>query len=252
VTITKSITIDCHETLGSILNAGTNGITIAFDSFASTDIRFTVRLRGLSLNGFDTGVIGIRIVGGNPPSPHTGGVVLIEDTVMDGNFGGVGRGISDDRTSGGELYISNTTVRNTANSGIVISGSLLASQRIDATLQNVRIQNCGCGLAVSNGAKVLVANSTFTGNTSCGIYADGPINPSQLNVDNSVSSNNGVGVDAVAGGTIVLSNNDIAFNTTGITGATQSFTNNRISGNGTPGTAPTQISPLSTNPSGQQ
>src|ERR1700730_14417006 len=47
VTITKSITLDCHETLGSILNAGTNGITIAFDSFASTDIRFTVRLRGL-------------------------------------------------------------------------------------------------------------------------------------------------------------------------------------------------------------
>ena len=36
VTITKSITIDCHEVFGSILNAGTNGINIAFDSFAGT------------------------------------------------------------------------------------------------------------------------------------------------------------------------------------------------------------------------
>jgi hypothetical protein len=47
VTITKSITIDCHQTLGSILNTGTNGINIAFDSFAATDTRKDVRLRGL-------------------------------------------------------------------------------------------------------------------------------------------------------------------------------------------------------------
>src|SRR5436853_7168423 len=33
VTITKSITIDCHEVFASILNAGSNGINIPFDSF---------------------------------------------------------------------------------------------------------------------------------------------------------------------------------------------------------------------------
>ena len=33
VTITKSITIDCHEIFASILNSGTNGINIPFDSF---------------------------------------------------------------------------------------------------------------------------------------------------------------------------------------------------------------------------
>src|ERR1700733_1226396 len=63
VTITKSITIDCHQTLGSILNTGTNGITIAFDSFATTDVRKDVRLRGLSIQGSDSGIIGIRIIG---------------------------------------------------------------------------------------------------------------------------------------------------------------------------------------------
>src|SRR5664279_6036282 len=31
VTITKSITIDCHEIFASILHSGTNGITISFD-----------------------------------------------------------------------------------------------------------------------------------------------------------------------------------------------------------------------------
>ena len=36
LTITKSITIDCHEVFGSDLNAGTNGINIAFDSFAGS------------------------------------------------------------------------------------------------------------------------------------------------------------------------------------------------------------------------
>src|SRR5713101_180804 len=56
VTITKSITIDCHEVFGSILNSGTNGINIPFDSFDQVnDTRRTVRLRNLNFNGADTG-----------------------------------------------------------------------------------------------------------------------------------------------------------------------------------------------------
>src|SRR3954465_10087528 len=54
VTVTKSITIDCHEVFGSILNAGTNGINIAFDSFAGTDVRKTVNLRNINFNGFNS------------------------------------------------------------------------------------------------------------------------------------------------------------------------------------------------------
>src|SRR5438270_12451242 len=57
VTITKSITIDCHEIFGSVLNAGTNGVNIAFDSFS--DERKTVNLRNINSQGFDTGIIGI-------------------------------------------------------------------------------------------------------------------------------------------------------------------------------------------------
>ncbi len=49
VTITKSITLDCSGTFGSVLNSGVTAVNIQFDSFADT-IR-TVRLRGLTLNG---------------------------------------------------------------------------------------------------------------------------------------------------------------------------------------------------------
>src|SRR5713101_3588949 len=119
VTITKSITIDCHEVFASILNSGTNGINIPFDSFNAADVRKTVRLRNLNFNGADTGVTGIRITGG---ATIAAGVVLIEDCLIDGNFAGAApRGISEERIGGGELYVSNTTVRNVGQAGIAIA-----------------------------------------------------------------------------------------------------------------------------------
>jgi hypothetical protein len=62
-----------------------------------------------------------------------------------------------------------------------------------------------------------------------------------LNVDNSAISNNVIGVQA--NGTVRLSNSDISFNGTGITGTATSYGNNRISGNTSPGSAPTAASP---------
>src|SRR6266566_2251021 len=53
VTIGKSLTIDCSATFAGVLAAGTNGINI---NAASTDI---VRLRGLSIEGVGTGLIGV-------------------------------------------------------------------------------------------------------------------------------------------------------------------------------------------------
>jgi hypothetical protein len=49
LTITKSITIDCTGTLGSILSSGTNGITINLST--TPDPLKSVVLRGLSING---------------------------------------------------------------------------------------------------------------------------------------------------------------------------------------------------------
>jgi len=222
VTITKSITIDCHEVFASILNAGTNGINIPFDSFAQTDVRKTVRLRNLNLNGVNTGLIGIRITGG---AIITGGAVFIEDCLIDGNFGGAARGISEERTGGGELFISNTTVRNMGQTGIQVNpgGGAVAGLRINAVFDNIRVENANFGVAIGNNGRAMINRSVFAGHSQGGIEAEGPLAAVQVDVSNSVSSNNGTGVQNGGGtATIRLSNNDIVFNGTAFTGATQS------------------------------
>jgi hypothetical protein len=58
VTITKSITIDCGATFGSVLAALTNGINV-------NGAGITVNLRNLSINGVGNGLIGINFISGN-------------------------------------------------------------------------------------------------------------------------------------------------------------------------------------------
>ena len=251
VTITKSITIDCHEIFASILNSGTNGINIPFDSFNAADVRKTVRLRNLNFNGANTGVNGIRITGG---AVIAAGVVIIEDCLIDGNFAGAAQGIADERIGGGEIYISNTTVRNTGFFGIHINpaGGTAAGQRIDATLDNVRVQNTVSGIGIGSNARAMINRSVVSGASSIGVAVVGALAASEVNISNSAISNNGTGVQNNGGTvTIRLSNNDIAFNGTAVTGATQSFITNRLTGNGTVGTVPTVIG-TPTGPTGQQ
>lgn len=242
VTITKSMTIDCRHTFGSILNAGTNGINIPFNSFTSTgETRKTVRLRGLALQGADTGVTGIRITG---TTGSAGSEVFIEQCVIDGEFGTtINKGVSDERSGGGELYISDTTIRNVGSVGVVVNplAGTATGARIDVSLDNVRLQNSTFGISVASGARVMVTRSVFSGNSGAGIQAEGPFSPSELNVDDSTTSGNSIGVQNSGGATIRISNTNVAFNGTAISGAVQSFGNNRISGNGSVGTAPTLI-----------
>jgi len=155
----ESITIDCHTVFGSILNPGTNGITVNYDAFASTDTQKTVRLRNLNFNGINTDIIGVRIVGSNT----SGSAVFIEDCVIDGNFGGTARGISDERSGGGELYVTNTTVRNTGSTGIAIVPAS-GSTAINASINNVHVQNSFFGMAIGNGVIATVNESVFSGN----------------------------------------------------------------------------------------
>ena len=238
VTITKSITIDCTNVFASILNAGTNGIVINIDSM--TDTRKTVRLRGLNFNGFDTGLNGVRIIGANTATS----TIFIENCRIDGNFGGSARGISDERTGGGELFVSDTGVRDTGGIGIAVTDTTGVN---NVTLDNVRVQNSNFGVAVGNNVKMMINRSVFTGNNLAGIDAE---SGGQLTINNSVSTNNGTGITNNSG-TIRFANSDISFNTTGISGATVSFGNNRLLGNTSAGTAPTAAGAVS-NTFGQQ
>ncbi|MGB8398441.1 right-handed parallel beta-helix repeat-containing protein [Bradyrhizobium sp.] len=237
VTITKSITIDCHELFGSILFAGTNGINIAFDSF--NDARKTVNLRNLNLQGLDSGLIGIRIFG-----VGTGSFVNIEDCLINGDFGGSAGGIVDARTTG-TLTVLNTTVRNMGSSGISMASS--GGGLLRATLINVKVMNSNNGILAGAGAAVQISNSVVANNATVGVLA---ATGAQMNVDSSTISHNALGASA-AGGTIRISNNNFAFNVTGLSGTVNSFTNNRFGQNGAGGTV-TAIAPVNSNPSGLQ
>src|SRR4051812_24281328 len=54
VTITKSITLDCRGTVGGVLASGTNGINV------SAGPNDTITLRGLSIEGAQTGLVGVN------------------------------------------------------------------------------------------------------------------------------------------------------------------------------------------------
>ncbi|QOG22109.1 right-handed parallel beta-helix repeat-containing protein [Bradyrhizobium sp. SEMIA] len=238
VTITKSITIDCKEVFGSILNSNVNGINVAFDSFAGTDVRKTVNLRNLQIQGFDSGLTGIRIIGAG-----VGSFVNIEDCLINGNFGSPGTGIADQRTNG-TLNVVNTTVRDMGGSGFTIA-SAGGAGLIKGTLSNVRVINAASGVAVGTGAAVHLSNSLVSSNSVAGVSISG----GGINVDATTITHSQIGVKQT-GGIVNLSNNDLSFNNTGVSGTVNSYSNNRFTSNGAGGT----ITPIgtTTNPTGLQ
>jgi hypothetical protein len=216
VTITKSITLNCHEIMGSILVSGTPGITI------NAQPADRVILRNLQIQGINSGTIGVRIL--------AAAAVSIEDCVIT-QF--AQQGISDGRTAGStKLFIRNTVVSHNAGTGI----GLGAANGSNTEIENTSSINNLFGVAATSGNNVMVRRSVFSGNTNSGVEADAG---GQITVDNSAISNNVTGV--FVGGAIRLSNSDIAFNGTGFNGTAQSYGNNRIFSNTTPGPNPTLI-----------
>lgn len=239
VAITKSITIDCRFTHGGILSASSTGVVINFDSNPG-DVRKSVRLRGLVINGADTGTSGVRIIGS---ATSTGIEVSIEDSIIDGIYAGSNiKGIADERRGGGKLFVSNTTIRNIGGHGIsVVSAAGAATLPLHIVIDNVRVQNTTHAGVFSWSSQVLIRRSTFSGNNGYGIYGEAT---AQVNVSDSITSHNQYGIyNDNNSATIRMSDTDVAFNETGINGTVFSYGNNRISGNTSPGTAPTAIAP---------
>ena len=228
LTITKSITVNGAETNASVLNAGITGFTINYNSFGA-DVRRSVRIRNVSIQGADTGTGGIRILGA--AANTTNSEVLIENVTIDGQNAANARGINDQRDGGGTLFINNVTISNCAGTGIAIAPAI-GSTAINATINNTRLYNCFFGIVASSGARVVVNNSVVTGSVGgTGFLAESPAGgTSELHVNNSVSSSNLVGVQTTAGGTLRIANSDIVYNGTSVSGTVLSYGNNRVSG----------------------
>jgi len=144
VTITKSMTIDCTGTFGSILAVQTNGITI---NLPDTDARQAVRLRGLAINGIGNGINGVRVI-----SEKTN--LTIENVVIDG-FTQAGVSLE----SAASLVLSNVSIRGNAT-GISVTGKgTVRLTRSVVTANQIGVA-AKSGLILSYTANLMEGNGT--------------------------------------------------------------------------------------------
>jgi hypothetical protein len=253
INITKSITIDCTGTFGSILASGTSGVIV-------NGAGINVILRGLSINGAPPtlpGANGIRFI--------QGASLTVQDVLIQ-NFtstaAGSGNGISFAPSAVAELYVIDSTIVNNGSAstgaGILIQPTGLGSASVE--LRNVRVLNnradalrinttgnTGPGIAVS------IEYSQFSSGVN-GINVNAPAGTSTINLlveDSTITNNSGTALLATgsANATIRAANNAIATNGTGVnaTGGAniQSFGNNRLLNNTTNGAFSGSILPQS-------
>jgi len=153
-------------------------------------------------------------------------------------------GVRDRRIGPGKLVISDSSIAFNTGPGVVIAPQ--SGTSLLALLDNVRSEANTYGIAVGSGNRVMIRNSVFSENSAAGVEGDPG---AQIVVDNSTVSHNNVGVQSNS--SVRLSNNNIAFNNTAITGPSGTFGNNRFSANSAIGTAPTALG-AATHDLGQQ
>ncbi len=225
VTITKSITIDCEDTQGSILASLTNGVIINIT--AATDTKKAVKLRGISINGAGNGINGIRILAANS--------VNVEEVVIDGF---TTHGISVETTAGTpKISVDSTTIRSNGGNGIntfVIGGTL------SLDVSNMRLNNNATGLNLSNNTKATITDSVINSNTTGLLAANATLGVTRCTV-----SNNTTGISASTGGTVRIAGNLITGNGTGLAisgGTLTSFISNIFNGNTVNGAPTSSVS----------
>lgn len=246
VTITKSITLEAVGAIGSILVAGTNGITVN----TVTNPNSIVVLRGLSLDGGPPGsnsLAGVHF--------FSGGQLIIEHCDI-GNFTGGnpnGFGVYFTPSTAATLTVRDSTIHDngaagSSNGGILVQPSGSGSATV--ALDNVRIvNNAGFGLQVQGPAKLSLRDSLVGLNAGNGVIAIGGSASASLLLDRvTISGNGGTGVAAQGAGALInLSDSTITGNVQGIQaaggGSVVSFGNNRNLGNNVDG-APSKTSPL--------
>jgi hypothetical protein len=226
VTITKSITIDCGATLGSILASGTNGVIV-------NAANVVVTLRNLSVNGAGSGLNGVRFL--------QGAALHVENLVI---FGFTQRGIAFEPSSDAALFASDTSIRGNAG-GILVKPATTSNS---ATIDNVRLERNTVGLRIEIRGRMTMSESIVAGGTTGVELVSGAL-PGELNLSNVViAGNSGVGIQSSgAQATIRLAGSVVAGNGTGIasgSGAVLSLGDNLVAGNTTNGTPTGGLNPL--------
>jgi len=233
VTITKSITLDCTATLGSILASGFTGINV-------NGAGILVNLRGLIITGAPgNGLIGINFIQG-------AGLNLDNVTIQEFN-GGSATGLLFAPNSAADLQVNNSYftfngIPASTGGGLVVQPA--AGGTAVVAVSNTRFSNNTNGVVAnsSNGVIVLtVRDSTMANGAGSGVSANAG-SPLLVMLDRvTISANSQNGVIASGGNAnIRIQSSSIFGNTTGVSsvggGVLRSYRNNAINGNGSDGT----------------
>lgn len=214
VTITKPITISSEGFEAGVLVSGTNGIVVNVPN--ATDV---VVLRGLDIEGLGTGLSGIAVI--------TGGTVHVEKCTIN-HFTVSGINFAP-TVANSALHVVDTIVRFNGNFGASTGQGILVAPTTVAkgTLNNVRLLNNVAGLKTLGSSTISVSHTVAGSNAFAGFSAAG--SPAILNIEGSVTANNGTGVVCAAGTTVRIGNTSIAGNGSAVTSGTcSSYKNNDI------------------------
>jgi hypothetical protein len=254
VTITKSITIDCEDTQGSILASNVNGVNVN-DSASGFPNTIRVILRGLSINGAGGGA---QNASGNPGSGlvgvnmTSGAVLIVEHCIIQNFNAGNASGIRVSTSGSSQVLVRQCSiVDNSAagtGGGIFITPAAGAGGTSRVTLTNVALfNNTNAGLRIdttgntnATGVTAALDNVQIAGSTS-GIIANQPAGTAPINVmvnRATIANNTSFGILAsgatvrVRVGSSTITNNGTAALAAG--GAiVNSYSNNQINGNAT-------------------
>ena len=227
VTITKSITINgggAGQGYGSILASLVNGVIINITDV--NDVRKSVRLDWLNINGASTGLDGVRFVAGN--------VLHVSNTLIDGFTGdGIEATVAN---ANARLIVENTRIRNCVATGIRTNPTAASPNQLKLTVSNSQLSRNGVGIDLVNGTIGVVNDSTVSNNTSHGLQVAEPTIGSVLNIAGTTIANNaGTGVNVVGGSRARIARCTIMQNNVSLAPAAQvdSGGNNSIVGNTT-------------------
>lgn len=215
VTVTKSITIDCEDTQGSILAAGTTGVIV---NMAAGDAKKAFRLRGVSINGAGTGTFGIRVL-------TNLSTLTLQEVVIDGF---VNHGISVETSAGNlKALIDHTTIRN--NAGHALNSFIIGSATTNFAITNVTFSFNGMnGLNLADNNVVAISDSVLNGNLNGILASNAKVFASRCTIYNNTN-----GINVSNSGNVRIFGCTITGNNQGLSGgAITSVTNtNTVRGN---------------------
>ena len=229
VTITKSISIVCDYTHGSILASATTGVLV------NAPANSIVMLRGINIECAVTGIHGVRIIG-------TGAVVHINKTQIRGCRGG-GSGVTVNPSSGlTDVYIADSYITDNGTTNILGGINVIptGTANVNLTVNRTQIENNTNGVrADSSGTsgfiRGTVRDSLVGGGTFTGIAAITTASVTNLQVDRVSVVNNATGMSTSgAQASLFVRDTVVTANDTGLsvpTGAIFSYRNNSVGGN---------------------